>query len=53
MFALQYLKDMISPVSSKAPIYVRIDSDYPMEIEYGFAEGTGTALMMLAPRIEE
>ncbi len=53
MFALQYLKDMISPVSSKAPIYVRIDSDYPMEIEYRFAEGTGTALMMLASRIEE
>ncbi len=53
MFALQYLKDMISPVSSKAPIYVRIDSDYPMEIEYRFAEGTGMALMMLAPRIEE
>lgn len=52
-FALDYLKDMVSSVSSKAPIYLRLGSDHPMEIEYRFAEGYGRAFMMLAPRIEE
>jgi len=53
LFALDYLKDMVSSVSSKAPIYLRLGSDHPMEIEYNFAEGYGKALMMLAPRIEK
>ncbi len=53
LFALDYLKDMVSSVSSRAPIYLRLRSDHPMEIEYNFAEGYGSALMMLAPRIEK
>ncbi|MEF8833029.1 MAG: hypothetical protein V5A66_05900 [Candidatus Thermoplasmatota archaeon] len=53
MFALDYLKDMISPISKKAPVFLRLGADYPMEIEYTFAEGNGKATMMLAPRIEK
>ncbi len=51
-FAIGFLKDMLSSVSSKAPITVRLGSDHPIEIEYRFADGYGSALMMLAPRVE-
>ncbi|MFW6196276.1 MAG: hypothetical protein ACOC5D_02965 [Thermoplasmatota archaeon] len=53
MFALGYLKDMISPISKNAPVFVRLGADYPMEIEYTFAEENGKATMMLAPRVEK
>jgi len=52
MFALEYLKDMVKPISANAPVFVRLGAEYPMEIEYRFAEGNGKATMMLAPRIE-
>lgn len=31
---------------------LRLDPNYPIEIEDDFAEGNGKATMMLAPRIE-
>ncbi len=52
MFALEYLKDIVKPISANAPVFVRLGPEYPMEIEYRFAEGNGKATMMLAPRIE-
>jgi len=52
MFAIDYLKEMVSPISANAPVFVRLGPDYPIEIEYWFAEGNGKATMMLAPRIE-
>jgi len=52
MFAIDYLKNIVKPISAKAPVFVRLGPEYPMEIEYRFAEGNGKATMMLAPRIE-
>ena len=51
LFALDKLKNMVSSVSSKAPIFLRLGVDYSIEIEYRFAEGHGQALMLLAPRV--
>ncbi len=52
IFALEYLKNMVKPISNNAPVFVRLGPDHSMEIEYRFAEGHGKALMLLAPRIE-
>jgi len=52
MFAIDHLKDMVKPISANAPVFMRLGPDYPIEIEYHFAEGNGKATMMLAPRIE-
>jgi len=52
MFAIDYLKGMVKPISAKAPVFLRLGPDFPIEIEYRFAEGNGKATMMLAPRIE-
>ncbi|MEF8832758.1 MAG: DNA polymerase sliding clamp [Candidatus Thermoplasmatota archaeon] len=52
MFAIDYLRDMVKPISANVPVFVRLGPDYPIEIKYNFAEGNGEATMMLAPRIE-
>jgi len=52
LFALDYFSSMIKCVSKDAILDIELGADYPIKIEFGFAEGDGNVRYLLAPRIE-
>ncbi len=52
LFALDYFSSMIKSVSSETPIRINLGSDYPVVLNFGFADGNGEVKFLLAPRIE-
>ncbi len=52
LFALDYFSDMVKCVSKNAMLDIELGADYPIKIQFGFAEGSGNVRYLLAPRIE-
>ncbi|MFO7991912.1 MAG: DNA polymerase sliding clamp [Thermoplasmata archaeon] len=52
LFALDYFSNMIKSVSANTPINVELGKDYPIKMEFDYAEGDGHVRFLLAPRIE-
>lgn len=52
MFSLDYLSNMIKAVRSGEPISMQLGTDYPVKMEFSFADGNGHCVYLLAPRIE-
>lgn len=52
LFALDYFSNMIKSVASDTPIFMELGRDYPVKMEFDFADGDGHVRFLLAPRIE-
>ena len=52
LFALDYFSNMIKCVSSDTIIDMQLGADYPVKMEFDFADGNGHVIFLLAPRIE-
>jgi len=52
LFALDYFSSMIKCVSSDTPLNIELGADYPIKIQFDFADGDGNVRYLLAPRIE-
>ncbi len=52
LFALDYFSSMIKSVSGDTLIQLELGRDYPVKLEFDFAEGNGHVRFLLAPRIE-
>jgi proliferating cell nuclear antigen len=51
LFSLDYLKDISRKFPKGAEISITFGTDFPMMIEYEFADGEGQITSMIAPRI--
>ncbi len=52
LFALDYFSNMIKCVSKETTLDIELGADYPIKIEFSFAEDNGNVRYLLAPRIE-
>ncbi len=52
LFALDYFSDMVKCVSRDTILAIELGADYPIKIQFDFAEGNGNVRYLLAPRIE-
>lgn len=52
LFALDYFSDMIKCVSSDTVLDIELGKDYPIKMDFEFADGDGQVTYLLAPRIE-
>jgi len=52
LFSLDYLKDINKAFRSADELQLTLDIEHPVMFEYEFADQTGTAVFMLAPRIQ-
>ncbi len=52
LFALDYFSDMVKCVSRDTLLDIELGADYPIKIQFGFADGNGDVRYLLAPRIE-
>ncbi len=52
LFALDYFSSMIKCVSKDALLDIELGADYPIKIQFDFADGDGDVRYLLAPRIE-
>ncbi len=52
LFALDYFSDMVKCVSKNAKLDIELGADYPIKIQFDFADGNGNVRYLLAPRIE-
>jgi proliferating cell nuclear antigen len=52
LFALDYFSKMIKAVGPQESVLMNIGTDYPVKLEFNFAEKNGSATYLLAPRIE-
>ena len=52
LFALDYFSKMIKAVGPQQSVLMNLGADYPVKLEFTFAEGSGSATYLLAPRIE-
>lgn len=52
LFALDYFSNMVKCVSADTPIQIELGKDYPVNMEFDFADGNGNVRYLLAPRIE-
>lgn len=52
LFALDYFSNMVKCVGANTPITIELGRDYPIKLEFDFAEGNGHVRFLLAPRIE-
>ncbi len=52
LFALDYFSSMVKCVSKDAILDIELGADYPIKIQFDFAEGNGDVRYLLAPRIE-
>jgi proliferating cell nuclear antigen len=52
LFALDYFSKMIKAVGPQESVMMNLGSDYPVKLEFTFAETHGSATYLLAPRIE-
>jgi proliferating cell nuclear antigen len=52
LFALDYFAKMIKAVGPQESVLMNIGSDYPVKLEFNYADQKGSAIYLLAPRIE-
>jgi proliferating cell nuclear antigen len=52
LFSLDYLSDISKTAGKAGEVTLDVGKDYPMKINFAFAEGRGHASYMLAPRVE-
>lgn len=52
LFALDYFSNMIKSVGANTPIHVELGKDYPIKMEFDYADENGHVRFLLAPRIE-
>ncbi|MEF8832707.1 MAG: proliferating cell nuclear antigen (pcna) [Candidatus Thermoplasmatota archaeon] len=52
LFALDYFSDMVKCVSKDTTLDIELGADYPIKIQFSFAEDNGNVRYLLAPRIE-
>lgn len=52
MYSLDYLTDMLNPISSSSLLTLTIGDDFPLHINFTFSDGEGTVKYVLAPRIQ-
>lgn len=52
IFSLEYLNDMVKSVPKNAEVTMNLGEEFPVTMEFDLDEGNGTAMYMLAPRIQ-
>ncbi len=52
LFALDYFSDMVKCVSRDTILDIELGADYPIKIQFDFADDNGNVRYLLAPRIE-
>ena len=52
LFALDYFSKMIKAVGPSESVLMNLGTDYPVKLEFSFADENGSAIYLLAPRIE-
>lgn len=52
MFDLEYISELFSEVDKDTPVTIEFGDDFPIQGSFGFADGTGSAEVMSAPRIQ-
>lgn len=52
LFSLDYMKDLVKEMPKSQDVTLTFGSEFPVMINYKFADGDGSVLSMLAPRIE-
>ncbi|MEM3397248.1 MAG: DNA polymerase sliding clamp [Thermoplasmata archaeon] len=53
MYALDYFANVVKAISSAQKVTLNIGKDYPLKMEFEFAEGNGIAKFLLAPRMPD
>ena len=52
LFSLDYFSNMVKSINADATITLNLGTDYPVKMEFDFADGNGKVRYLLAPRIE-
>lgn len=52
LFSLDYFSNLVKAADGEGDVSLSLGSDYPVRIEFDFAEGHGHVTYLLAPRIE-
>ncbi len=52
LFPLDYFANLVKAIPTGTSVGIELDSDYPIKMNFGFADGNGTVSYLLAPRIE-
>jgi len=52
MFPLDYFANLVKAVPSDMKVRIDLDNDYPVKLIFDLADGNGTVMYLLAPRIE-
>ncbi|MFD1646508.1 DNA polymerase sliding clamp [Haloarchaeobius litoreus] len=52
LFSLDYLKDMNKAIPADAEVTLELGAEFPLKITFPIAEGQGSVLFVLAPRIQ-
>ncbi|WP_435359809.1 DNA polymerase sliding clamp [Haloarchaeobius sp. DFWS5] len=52
LFSLDYLKDMDKAIPKDAEVTLELGEEYPVKIGFDIAEGQGSVMFVLAPRIQ-
>ncbi|MFC4405067.1 DNA polymerase sliding clamp [Haloarchaeobius iranensis] len=52
LFSLDYLKDMNKAIPADAEVTLELGEEFPLKIKFPIAEGQGSVLFVLAPRIQ-
>lgn len=52
LFSLDYFSNLVKAADANTEVTLLLGSDYPVRVEYAFADGHGVVKYLLAPRIE-
>ena len=52
LFSLDYFSNMVKSIDNEAVVTLNLGTDYPVKLEFDFADGNGKVRYLLAPRIE-
>ncbi len=52
LFPLDYFANLVKAIPTGTTVGIELDSDYPIKMNFSFAEGNGKVSYLLAPRIE-
>lgn len=53
LFSHEYLEELTGPIPKDAAVRLRTGDEWPMRMDYTFADGAGETIMMCAPRIQK
>ena len=52
LFPLDYFSNIVKVISTPTTVTLSLGSDYPVKLEFNFADEKGSVTYLLAPRIE-